>query len=104
MPNAMVRVVAHFAVRPDKIEEFIRLACASLVAPTRREPGCVEYDLCQDISDPTRFAMVEAWESAAALDAHLAQPALREAVARLGPMAAEPPKVHRLHSVLGDGG
>jgi quinol monooxygenase YgiN len=103
MPSTMVRVVAHFAVRPDKIEEFIRLARTLMVMPTRAEPGCLQYDLCQDTSDPNRFAMVEAWESAAALDTHLAQPALREAVARLTPMAAEPPKVHRLHSVVGDG-
>jgi quinol monooxygenase YgiN len=101
MSSKTVRVVAHFAIRPDKIDEFIRAATAALVTPTRREPGCIEYDLCQDISDPTRFAMVELWESEAALDTHLALPSLQEAVMRLTPMAAEPPKVHRLRSPAG---
>ena len=52
-----------------------------------------------DVTDPTRFAMIEAWESEAVLDAHLARESLRAAVARLAPMAAEQPKVARLRSV-----
>jgi len=59
----------------------------------------VQYDLCQDVADPTRFAMIEAWESEAALSTHLAQESLRAAVARLAPMAVEQPKVMRFRPV-----
>jgi quinol monooxygenase YgiN len=96
MSDATVRVHASFAVRADQVDAFLEEARRSLVEPTQREPGCLEYDLWQDAADPTRFAMVEAWESAEHLAAHLAQPSLQAAVAKLAPMAAEPPSVQRL--------
>ena len=98
----VTHVVAAFAVRADSVADFIRLAHETLVVPTRAEPGCLRYDLCQDASDPTRFALIEAWESPAALDTHLARESLRAAVVRLTPMAAEPPKVGRYHPVGGE--
>ena len=94
-----VHVVAHFAVKPDQVDAFVREARKALVEPTQGEPGCVQYELCQDLAEPTRFAMVEVWESAEALERHLAQPSLQAAVARLAPMAAEPPRVQRLRPV-----
>jgi len=97
--SAPIRVIATFAVRPEYVDDFIEVARATLVEPARREDGCVQYDLCQDVADPTRFAMIEAWESETALEAHLARESLRAAVARLAPMAAEQPKVVRLRPV-----
>ena len=96
MSQDRVRVIAHFAVQADKVGEFLEAAEKTLVAPTLQEPGCIEYAIWQDASDRTRFAMVEEWESAAQLDAHLAQPSLQAAVSKLAPMAAEPPSVTRL--------
>ena len=97
--TAGIRVIATFAVRPEHVDDFIAVARATLVEPARREDGCIQYDLCQDVADPTRFAMIEAWETEALLDAHLARESLRAAVARLAPMAAEQPKVARLRSL-----
>ncbi len=100
--SAPIRVIATFAVRPEYVDDFIEVARSTLVEPARREDGCVQYDLCQDVADPTRFAMIEAWESEAALSTHLARESLRAAVARLAPMAAEQPKVVRLRPVDAD--
>jgi len=97
--SAPIRVIATFAIRPEYVDDFIAVARATLVDPARREDGCVQYDLCQDVADPTRFAMIEAWESETALEAHLARESLRAAVARLAPMAAEQPKVTRLRPI-----
>lgn len=91
-----IHVVATFAVKADRVEEFIREATKHLVEPTLQEPGCIRYELCQDADDPTRFAMLECWESEQALQRHLAQPRLQQAVAALTPLAAEPPHVRRL--------
>jgi quinol monooxygenase YgiN len=99
MSNASIRVIAQFAVRLERVDEFIAAARAALLVPTRSERGCLQYDLWQDAADPTRFAMVEAWESEEALAAHLAQPSLRAAVARLTPLAAEPPRVARFRAL-----
>ncbi len=100
--SAPIRVIATFAVRPEYVDDFIAVARATLVEPTRREDGCVQYDLCQDVADPTRFVMIEAWDSEAALEAHLARESLHAAVARLAPMAAEQPKVARFREADSD--
>jgi quinol monooxygenase YgiN len=41
-----------------------------LVAATRQEDGCLSYELLQQTDDPTRFVLVEEWESQEHLDAH----------------------------------
>ena len=97
-----VRVVATFAVKPEKVDDVGRLALETLVRPSRKDRGCLRYDLCQDVSDPARFAMLEEWESDEALEAHLAQPWLRAAIARLGPLLAGRPVIARMREVSED--
>jgi len=99
MADGPIRVVARFAVKAERVEAFVEAARRTMVEPTRKEPGCIEYDLCQDAADPTRFAMIETWRDEAALAVHLAQPSLQKAVGALMPLAAEPPTIQRLHSV-----
>jgi quinol monooxygenase YgiN len=102
MSLSSVRVVATFTVKPDKVEGVGRIALEALVRPSRKDPGCLRYDLCQDLSEPTRFAMIEEWESEAALEAHLAQPWLNKAIEQLGPMLAGRPVVARMRDVSGE--
>jgi quinol monooxygenase YgiN len=99
MSTNTVRVIAQFTVLADKVEPFITAARATLVVPSRRDAGCLSYDLWQDSADPTRFVMVEEWDSAAGLQAHLAQPWLQQAVAALRPLGAGAVEVHHYHSV-----
>lgn len=44
-------------------EEFLAKQLSSLVAPTRAEAGCIQYDLHQSNDDPTIFLFFELWES-----------------------------------------
>ena len=99
MADEKIRVVARFAVKPECVGDFIDAARRTMVEPTRKEPGCIEYDLCQDQGDPTQFAMIETWEDEASLGVHLAQESLQAAVGALMPMAAEPPTIQRVRSV-----
>lgn len=64
-----LRVVARIQAKPDKIEH-VRELLLKLVEPTRREAGCVVYELLQNRDDPGDFTFVEEWASDAALDAH----------------------------------
>ncbi len=51
---------------------------ASLVTPTRLEPGCINYDLHRSIEDPTVYIFHENWKNKKALDQHLEMPYLKE--------------------------
>ena len=48
--------------RPGK-EDELRALLRGLIEPTRREPGCVTYELLQNTADPTDFTFVEEWSS-----------------------------------------
>ena len=87
--------VAHFAVQAASVDDFKAQAQRTMVEPTRTEPGCLRYELWQDLAEPTRFAMVEEWESEEALATHLALPSLQAAVAAIAPMASEPVSMQR---------
>ncbi len=65
----MLRVVALFRAKPDKIEE-LRQALTAFVAPTVKEKGCVFYQLHQNLADPADFSFLEEWESEEDLAAH----------------------------------
>jgi quinol monooxygenase YgiN len=103
MADTRARIIAHFSVKPEHASEFVQEIRVGLVSPTLKEPGCLQYDLWQDVRDPTRFAMVEVWESDEALERHLALPSLREAVGRLTAMAAERPRIQRFRALTGAG-
>ena len=42
----------------------------TLVQATRQEPGCITYELHQDLESPEGFYMFERWIDAAALQSH----------------------------------
>jgi len=47
---------------------------AALAESSRKEPGCVNYFLHTDPSDPQKIMLYEAFKDQAALDAHIAAP------------------------------
>ena len=87
--------VARFAIWPAETAEFIALATRLLVLPTRQEAGCDRYQRVQNIDDPSRFALLETWISAADLATHLAQPGQGAALDELRPLIAPPPLVEK---------
>lgn len=99
MPDRGVRVVARVVARPGKVEE-LRALLQGLVEPTRKEPGCVTYELLQNKTDPTDFTFVEEWRSEADLDTHLQSPHLRDARSKLPELAAAAPDIRR-YTVVG---
>ena len=71
----LLTVVAYMKAAPGK-RDALKSALEGLIEPTAQEPGFVNYDLHQGTKDPDIFIFYENWESADALDAHLATPHL----------------------------
>lgn len=65
-------------------EEAVRSALSALVEPTRREEGCLRYELFESEAAKGVFVTVELWRSQAALDEHAKSAHLREAMASAG--------------------
>lgn len=66
-------VLARVHAREDAVER-VKQECLALVAPSRAEAGCINYDLHQSLEDATLFVFYENWTSREALDRHLEMP------------------------------
>jgi quinol monooxygenase YgiN len=67
--NDSLTVIAHVRARPGQ-ESRVRQILEGLLAPTRAEAGCMNYDLHQSQSDPALFVFYENWKSERHLEAH----------------------------------
>lgn len=65
----MIKVVAKNCIQEGKLKEILELY-KELVEKTIVEPGCIKYELYQDINNPRILTMIEEWESIEALGAH----------------------------------
>jgi Uncharacterized conserved protein len=66
----MVKLVVKNLVEEDKFEEYTKLF-KELAEETRKEDGCIKYELYQDEKDSTILTMIEEWESKEVLDKHM---------------------------------
>ncbi len=89
MTQDKVTVVATFKAKPGK-EAAAREAITALIAPTRAEAGCINYDLHQSADDPAIFMLYENWLSKNDLDEHLAMPYLKSFLGTADDLLAEP--------------
>ena len=85
-------VVATFEARPGK-EAGLRAALIGLVAPTRKESGCINYDLHISTESPAKFLFHENWTSKTALDAHLLTPHIQALLPRVDELCVEAPSI-----------
>ena len=68
-----ITVVATFEARPGKEAELKQILLA-LLEPTRKEAGCLNYDLHFSPDNPGKFLFHENWADKKLLDAHLKSP------------------------------
>jgi quinol monooxygenase YgiN len=92
MTAKTLTVTAQIKAKPGKVDQ-VRQELLALVAPSRHDPGCVNYDLHQARDNPALFLFHENWLSQAHLDAHLQKPDLQATLARVGQLVAEPPQI-----------
>ena len=64
--------VTHTVVmRPREAQEiFLEAELRALIGPTRKEQGCLRYDLYRSTEGPAAFLLYEIWESRAHHTAH----------------------------------
>ena len=89
MPENTLRLIARIKSRPDKVEET-REFLSRLIEPTRKETGCLAYELLQNRDDPTEFVFVEEWADDAALAAHFETEHIKAGLQQFPELAAEP--------------
>lgn len=76
MAGNEITVVARLKAKQGKEAQLLSEVTA-LLAPTRAEEGCINYDLHCSLDDPALYFLYETWRSKQALDEHLATPYLQ---------------------------
>lgn len=92
--NGTVHVLALFVAAPGKEEELERVLI-QLVEPTRKEAGCIRYDLVRGLGRSAEFAFIEEWESIGHLDTHSQAAHVREAQGKAAPLLGAPASIER---------
>lgn len=92
MGDSNLTVVARIKAKPG-LEDRVREALMALVNPTRKEAGCINYDLHQSRGDKTLFLFYENWTSKKDLDDHLDMPYLRDFLGKADTLLAQPVEI-----------
>lgn len=88
----LLTVVAEVKAKPGK-EAELRATLLELIGPTRREDGCVQYDLHVHTIDPGHFLFYENWTSQETLARHAVSAHLKVLGEKLKDLAAGPVRV-----------
>ncbi len=89
MNDEKIVLFARLKVKKGK-EDEAKQAALAIVADSRAEAGCLNYDFHQAIDDTTIFFWHETWANKSALDAHFKKPYFAELGAKLKDVAEEP--------------
>lgn len=73
MENSPIVVMARVIAKPGK-EDRVKFALSALVAPTRKEAGCISYNFYQTSYDNRVFISHEIWRDHQAFAEHLKAP------------------------------
>ncbi len=91
-------IIAVLKAKPG-LQDHLKAALKALVAPSREEPGCLDYALFQLQETPNVFYVRESWKGQAALDAHVALPHFQAFAKRMDDLLAEPLQLVRLDAI-----
>ncbi len=93
MNAKQVTLVVTFQARPGK-EAELRKTLLGLIPLTRKEAGCINYDLHVAPDDPSKFLFYENWTSEAHLNRHGETPHVQNLLKRMDELCVEPLKLN----------
>lgn len=65
----MIHILAHFEVKKEEISRFLEL-CSELIQESRKESGCIAYNLHQSNENENNFVFVEEWKTENDIQSH----------------------------------
>ena len=95
---AVISVVATFNPKENQANEVEQIL-RGMVGPTRKEVGCLRYELYGAASTERQFVLIEAYADQAALEAHRATEHYKNYRSRIADALKEPIKVAVLNTI-----
>ncbi len=98
MASRTVTVVVRLKAKAGK-EAQVRQELFNLLAPTRAEQGCINFDMHQDPNDSAVFLFHENWVSEEDLKRHFETPHIKRWIKLAETLLAEPLELTRWRKV-----
>lgn len=89
-PTKPFTLVVLVTVKEGQGQQFEKLFQPALKA-TRKEKGCIAYDLNRDLKEATKYYVYERWQSLAALEQHMETEHIKTLLAQIPDVLANPP-------------
>lgn len=83
---------ARIFVKPQHIEDFKKHTTA-LIESTRKEKGCLFYNLYQSLENPSEFLFHEQYQDQQAVDLHMSSTYLGDFLTITGPLHEKDPVI-----------
>nr|WP_321292079.1 putative quinol monooxygenase [uncultured Trichococcus sp.] len=88
----MILINAEFYIKPEQKQQFLT-EVTSLIKESRKEKGCIAYQLYQAIANEHDYVMIEKWESQQAIESHNEEPHLQEFAEEIQIFSRKAPKI-----------
>jgi quinol monooxygenase YgiN len=101
-PTGPIFIAAYFEAAPPDIAK-VAAELRQFAAASRKQPGNLVFDAFEEIGRPSRFAIFDGWQDAAALAAHRNAPATAAYRAKIVPLLVGPLEIreHTGFSIAG---
>lgn len=70
----MIAILVRVQVKPEARDAFLSVIAEDARDSVRLEPGCMRFDVLQDVEDANKFVFYEVYRDAAAVEAHRQMP------------------------------
>ena len=99
MTSSTLIVLAFVHCKPDQVEKALPILETFTVA-TRTEPGCLKFEMYQDLADETIIMFEEEFTGEDALQAHYQLEHFKQAVAAMDGLTTKPVEVFRYKRIV----
>jgi quinol monooxygenase YgiN len=97
--NTQLVCVATFLAK-EGCEELLLAELAALMPPTRREEGCIRYELNRSMSEPRRFVFIEKFNDDKQFDLHARTPYVTRLLEEVIPKLVETSDIHTYREIV----
>ncbi|HZE99510.1 MAG TPA: putative quinol monooxygenase [Planctomycetota bacterium] len=85
----MIHIVVQIEPKPEKVEAFLELALFD-AQNSRKESGCLRFDVLKALDNPPRFSFYEVYKDEAAVQAHRQTPHYARWIQEIDALQAKP--------------
>ena len=77
-----MKVVSHVTAAPHEVGPLLELL-DKVAGATRQEPGCISYEVFENVQDPTDITVISEFTDQSAYEEHLGQPYILDLLSEL---------------------